>query len=126
MNETKRNCYYCLLINNYFKAFLISLFSFILLSSISCSSNEAPGNEDPGGSITLGTLTASATSNITINIANKTVYSAGKVSFTVRPYELEGTENYTVSIDSVEKATGNNSSLELTPADFNSLTPTTK
>ena len=31
-----------------------------------------------------------------------------------------------MSIDSVEKATGNNSSLELTPADFNSLTPTTK
>ena len=125
-NETKRNGYYCLLINNYFKAFLIPLFSFILLSSISCSSNEAPGNEDPGDSITLGTLTASATSNITINIANKTVYSTGKVSFTVRPYELEGTENYTVSIDSVEKATGNNSSLEFTPADFNSLTPTTK
>lgn len=39
---------------------------------------------------------------------------------------LERTENYTVSIDSVKKATGNNSSLELTPADFNSLTPTTK
>ena len=54
------------------------------------------------------------------------MYSAGKVSFTVSPYELERTENYTVSIDSVEKATGNNSSLELTPADFNSLTPTTK
>ena len=39
---------------------------------------------------------------------------------------LERTENYTVSIDSVKKATGNNSSLEFTPADFNSLAPTTK
>lgn len=54
------------------------------------------------------------------------MYSAGKVSFIVRPYELERTENYTVSIDSVAKATGNTSSLELTHADFNSLTPTTK
>ena len=116
-NETKRNGYYCLLINNSFKAFLIALLSFVLLFSITCGSNE-----DPGG-ITLGTLTASATSDIIINIANKTVYSAGKVSFTVRPYELERMENYTVSIDSVEKATGNNSSLELTPDDFNSLSP---
>ena len=54
------------------------------------------------------------------------MHSAGSVSFLVRPYELEKAGNFTVSIDNVAKATGNSSSLELTPADFNSLTPTTK
>ena len=44
----------------------------------------------------------------------------------VRPYELEKAGNFTVSIDSVAKATGNSSSLELTPADFSSLTPSSK
>ena len=44
----------------------------------------------------------------------------------VRPYELEKAGNFTVSIDSVAKATGNSSSLELTPADFGSLTPSSK
>ena len=54
------------------------------------------------------------------------MHSTGSISFIVRPYELERAENFSVSIDSVAKATGNNSSLELTPTDFSSLTPTTK
>ena len=54
------------------------------------------------------------------------MHSAGIVSFLVRPYELQNAGNFTVSIDSVAKATGNSSSLELTPADFSSLTPSSK
>ena len=54
------------------------------------------------------------------------MHSAGSISFLVRPYELEKAGDFTVSIDSVAKATGNSSSLELTPADFSSLTPSSK
>ena len=54
------------------------------------------------------------------------MHSAGRVSFLIRPYELQNAGNFTVSIDSVAKATGNSSSLELTPADFSSLTPSSK
>ena len=129
------------LANNPFKTFLITLLSFTLLFSISCS-NEGTTGGDTGGDywynpdtnnnnitpppVTPGKLTASATKNITINIANQKVHSAGSVYFMVRPYELEKAGNFTVSIDSVAKATGNASSLELTPADFGSLTPSSK
>ena len=54
------------------------------------------------------------------------MHSAGSLSFWVSPYELGNAGNFTVSIDSVAKATGNSSSLELTPADFSSLTPSSK
>lgn len=110
-----------------------------MLFSISCSNEGTTGgytgddywyNPDTNDIIpppsTPGKLTASATKNITINIANQKVHSAGSVSFLVRPYELEKAGNFTVSIDSVAKATGNSSSLELTPADFSSLTPSSK
>ena len=110
-----------------------------MLFSISCSNEGTTGgntgddywyNPDTNDIIpppsTPGKLTASATKNITINIANQKVHSAGSISFMVRPYELEKTGNYTVSIDNVAKATGNTSSLELTPADFSSLTPSSK
>ena len=127
------------LTNNPFKTFLITLLSLTLLFSISCSNEGTTGgdtgddywyNPDTNDIIpppsTPGKLTASATKNITINIANQKVHSAGSVSFLVRPYELEKAGNFTVSIDSVAKATGNSSSLELTPADFSSLTPSSK
>ena len=110
-----------------------------MLFSISCSNEGTTGgdtgddywyNPDTNDIIpppsTPGKLTASATKNITINIADQKVHSAGSVSFMVRPYELEKAGNFTVSIDSVAKATGNSSSLELTPADFSSLTPSSK
>lgn len=110
-----------------------------MLFSISCS-NEGTTGGDTGDDywynpdtndiipppLTPGKLTASATKNITINIANQKVHSAGRVSFLVRPYELEDAGDFTVSIDSVVKATGNSSSLELTPTDFSSLTPNSK
>ena len=128
-----------ILTNNSFKTFLITLLSLTLLFSISCSNEGTTGgdtgddywyNPDTNDIIpppsTPGKLTASATKNITINIANKKVHSAGRVSFLVRPYELEKAGDFTVSIDSVAKATGNSSSLELTPADFSSLTPSSK
>lgn len=112
----------------------------MLLFSISCLNEGTTGGDtdddyyyNPGNNndITLpavipGRLTASATKNITINIANEKVHSSGSIYFIVRPYELERAGNFSVSIDSVAKATGNNSSLELMPTDFNSLTPTTK
>ena len=125
----------------YFKTFLITLLSLTLLFSISCSNEGTTGgntgddywyNPDTNNNnitpppVTPGKLTASATKNITINIANQKVHSAGSIYFMVRPYELEKAGNFTVSIDSVAKATGNNSSLELTPADFSSLTPSSK
>ena len=130
------------LTNNPFKTFLITLLSLTLLFSISCS-NEGTTGGDTGDDYwynpittndnnitpppsTPGKLTASATKNITINIANQKVHSTGSVSFMVRPYELGNAGNFTVSIDSVAKATGNSSSLELTPADFSSLTPSSK
>ena len=112
-----------------------------MLFSISCSNEGTTGgntgddywyNPDTNNNnitpppVTPGKLTASATKNITINIANQKVHSAGSLSFMVRPYELEKAGNFTVSIDSVAKATGNSSSLELTPADFSSLTPSSK
>ena len=112
-----------------------------MLFSISCSNEGTTGgntgddywyNPDTNNNnitpppVTPGKLTASATKNITINIANQKVHSAGSLSFIVRPYELEKAGNFTVSIDSVAKATGNSSSLELTPADFSSLTPSSK
>ena len=110
-----------------------------MLFSISCSNEGTTGgntgddywyNPDTNDIIpppsTPGKLTASATKNITINIANQKVHSAGSIYFMVRPYELEKAGNFTVSIDSVAKATGNASSLELTPADFSSLTPSSK
>ena len=112
-----------------------------MLFSISCSNEGTTGgntgddywynpetnnNNITPPPVTPGKLTASATKNITINIANQKVHSAGSISFMVRPYELEKTGNYTVSIDNVAKATGNTSSLELTPADFSSLTPSSK
>ena len=125
--------------NNSFKTFLITLLSLTLLFSISCSNEGTTGgdtgddywyNPDTNDIIpppsTPGKLTASATRNITINIANQKVHSAGSISFLVRPYELQKAGNFTVSIDSVAKATGNSSSLELTPADFSSLTPSSK
>ena len=113
-----------------------------MLFSISCS-NEGTTGGDTGDDYwynpittndnnitpppsTPGKLTASATKNITINIANQKVHSAGSLSFWVSPYELGNAGNFTVSIDSVAKATGNSSSLELTPADFSSLTPSSK
>ena len=127
------------LTNNSFKTFLITLLSLTLLFSISCSNEGTTGgdtgddywyNPDTNDIIpppsTPGKLTASATRNITINIANQKVHSAGSISFLVRPYELQKAGNFTVSIDSVAKATGNSSSLELTPADFSSLTPSSK
>ena len=110
-----------------------------MLFSISCSNEGTTGgdtgddywyNPDTNDIIpppsTPGKLTASATRNITINIANQKVHSTGRVSFLVRPYELEKAGDFTVSIDSVAKATGNSSSLKLTPADFSSLTPSSK
>ena len=112
-----------------------------MLFSISCSNEGTTGgntgddywyNPDTNNNnitpppVTPGKLTASATKNITINIANQKVHSAGSIYFMVRPYELEKAGNFTVSIDSVAKATGNASSLELTPADFSSLTPSSK
>ena len=112
-----------------------------MLFSISCSNEGTTGgntgddywynpetnnNNITPPPVTPGKLTASATKNITINIANQKVHSAGSLSFIVRPYELEKAGNFTVSIDSVAKATGNSSSLELTPADFSSLTPSSK
>jgi len=128
-----------ILTNNSFKTFLITLLSLTLLFSISCSNEGTTGgdagddhwyNPDTNDIIpppsTPGKLTASATKNITINIANKKVHSAGRVSFLVRPYKLEKAGDFTVSIDSVAKATGNSSSLELTPTDFSSLTPNSK
>ena len=124
-----------------FKTFLITLLSLTLLFSISCSNEGTTGgntgddywyNPDTNNNnitpppIIQGELTASATENITINILNQKVHSNGSVSFMVRPSKLQNTENFTVSIDSVAKATGNSSSLELTPTDFSSLTPSSK
>ena len=129
---------------------LIATLLFLLLFAISCSNEDKTGggtenydsntktnnyvptpNPNPDPTPTPppaipGQLTASATKYINIKIANKKMHSAGSLYFSVRPYELENAENFTVSIDSVEKATGNNSSLELTPADFDSLTPSSK
>ncbi len=127
---------------------LIATLLFLLLFAISCSNEDKTGggtenydsntktnnyvptpnpNPDPTPPPAIrGQLTASATKYITIKIANQKMHSAGSLYFSVRPYELENAGNFTVSIDSVEKATGNNSSLELTPTDFDSLTPSSK
>ena len=129
---------------------LIATLLFLLLFAISCSNEDKTGggtenydsntktnnyvptpNPNPDPTPTPppaipGQLTASATKYITIKIANQKMHSAGRLDFSVRPYELENAGNFTVSIDSVAKATGNNSSLELTPTDFDSLTPSSK
>ena len=125
------------------KKFLITVLSFLLLFAISCSNEGTTGGSDddyyynPGNNnnnnnniippaVIPGRLTASAAKDITINIASQKVHSAGSISFIVRPYELQRDKNFSVSIENVAKATGNTSSLELTPTDFDSLTPTTK
>ena len=129
---------------------LIATLLFLLLFAISCSNEDKTGggtenydsntktnnyvptpNPNPDPTPTpppaiRGQLTASATKYINIKIANQKMHSAGSLYFSVRPYELEKAGNFTVSIDSVAKATGNNSSLELTPTDFDSLTPSSK
>ena len=129
---------------------LIATLLFLLLFAISCSNEDKTGggtenydsntktnnyvptpNPNPDPTPTpppdiRGQLTASSTKYITIKIANKKMHSAGSLGFSVRPYELEKAGNFTVSIDSVAKATGNSSSLELTPADFDSLNPSSK
>ena len=127
---------------------LIATLLFLLLFAISCSNEDKTGggtenydsntktnnyvpNPNPDPTPTpppaiRGQLTASATKYINIKIANQKMHSAGSLYFSVRPYELEKAGNFTVSIDSVAKATGNNSSLELTPMDFDSLTPSSK
>ena len=125
---------------------LIATLLFLLLFAISCSNEDKTGggtenydsktnnyvpNPNPDPTPTpppaiRGQLTASATPYINIKIANQKMHSAGSLGFSVRPYELEKAGNFTVSIDSVAKATGNSSSLELTPTDFDSLTPSSK
>ena len=129
---------------------LIATLLFLLLFAISCSNEDKTGggtenydsntktnnyvptpNPNPDPTPTpppdiRGQLTASATKYINIKIANQKMHSAGSLYFSVRPYELEKAGNFTVSIDSVAKATGNSSSLELTPTDFDSLTPSSK
>ena len=112
---------------------LIATLLFLLLFAISCSNEDKTGggtenydsntktnnyvptpNPNPDPTPTpppaiRGQLTASSTPYINIKIANQKVHSAGSVSFMVRPYELENAGNFTVSIDSVAKATGNSS-----------------
>ena len=56
------------------------------------------------------------------------MYSKGNnIGFVVSPSELQNTENFTVSIESVANAAGNTNALTLKPEDFiTNLNPTTK